>query len=183
VFDRTKTRGMGPLERMRAHVQGDREEQRLIPWQRSLFQLRMVIHMVKWTVPRFYLTRMIITQAEWAHIALILCYYDCLWICFNIIFHWCLECSPSYPDLPCGPPTSYLMEAAHCTDYWQALPEFSLLSTWIKFWFVTAVSKYLKCDTFLAIFIPRFWPAFWWQHILSFLQTSKGKASKGSNCS
>jgi hypothetical protein len=40
-----------------------------------------------------------------------------------------------------------------------------LISFWIKFWFVAVVSKYLNCDTFsndlFAIFISRFWPAFW----------------------
>jgi hypothetical protein len=44
--------------------------------------------------------------------------------------------------------------------WWQAIPEFSLLliSSGIKFWFVTVVPKYLNCGTFskdlLAVFVP-----------------------------
>jgi hypothetical protein len=58
------------------------------------------------------------------------------------------------------------------------LPELNLLLlfSWIKFWFVTVVPKYLNGDTYsnnlVAIFMSRFWPAFWWRdskHILSFL--------------
>jgi hypothetical protein len=47
------------------------------------------------------------------------------------------------------------------TEQW-ALPEFSLplICSWIKFWFVTVVPKYLNCDIFsndlLAIFMSRF---------------------------
>jgi hypothetical protein len=54
-------------------------------------------------------------------------------------------------------------------ECWQALPKFSLLliSSWIKFWYVTVVLKYLNCEIFsghlLAISISRFWPAFWWR--------------------
>jgi hypothetical protein len=53
------------------------------------------------------------------------------------------------------------------TEWWKALPEFSLLfiSSWIKFWFVTVVPKYLNCATFskhlLATFMSWFCPAFW----------------------
>jgi hypothetical protein len=51
----------------------------------------------------------------------------------------------------------------------QALPEFNLLliSSWIRFWFVTVVPKYLNCATFLkhlsAIFMSWFCPPFWWR--------------------
>jgi hypothetical protein len=35
-----------------------------------------------------------------------------------------------------------------------------------QFWFVTVIPKYLNCDTFSndlsAIFMPWFWPDFWW---------------------
>jgi hypothetical protein len=47
--------------------------------------------------------------------------------------------------------------------------EFNLLliSSWIKFWFVTVAPKYLNCDTFsndlFATFMSRFWPTFWWR--------------------
>jgi hypothetical protein len=53
------------------------------------------------------------------------------------------------------------------TEWQQALPELNLLliSSWIKFWFVTVVPKYLNCDRFsndlFAISMSRFWPAFW----------------------
>jgi hypothetical protein len=49
-----------------------------------------------------------------------------------------------------------------------ASPKFSLLLiyTWIKFWFVIVIPKYLNCDTFsnglFAIFMSRFCPTFWW---------------------
>jgi hypothetical protein len=54
------------------------------------------------------------------------------------------------------------------TEWLQALPELSpLMYSWIKFWFVTAVPKYLNCTTFsnymFPIFISRFWPAIWWR--------------------
>jgi hypothetical protein len=55
------------------------------------------------------------------------------------------------------------------TEWQQALPEFSLLliSSWIKFWFVTVVPKYLNCATFskdlLSIVTSWFCPAFWWR--------------------
>jgi hypothetical protein len=43
----------------------------------------------------------------------------------------------------------------------------SLISSCIKFWFVTVVPKYFNCDTFsndlFAIFMSRYWPAFWWR--------------------
>jgi hypothetical protein len=48
------------------------------------------------------------------------------------------------------------------------LPRFNLLliSSWIKFWFVTVVPKYFNCATFskhlLGIFMSWFCPAFWW---------------------
>jgi hypothetical protein len=63
-------------------------------------------------------------------------------------------------------------------EWKQALPEFNLLliSSWIKFWFVTLVPKYLNCDTFsrdlFAIFKCRFWPAFWWRNSNIFLVVS-----------
>jgi hypothetical protein len=48
-----------------------------------------------------------------------------------------------------------------------------LISSWIKFWFVTVVSKYLDCDTFsndmFAIFTSLFWPTFWWRDIKIYL--------------
>jgi hypothetical protein len=53
---------------------------------------------------------------------------------------------------------------------WMAasIAEFNLLLiSWIKFWFVTVIPKYTNCDMFptdlFAIFMSRFWPAFWWQ--------------------
>jgi hypothetical protein len=44
------------------------------------------------------------------------------------------------------------------TEWWQALPDFSLLliSFWIKFWFVTVVPKYLNCATFSKDLLPIF---------------------------
>jgi hypothetical protein len=54
------------------------------------------------------------------------------------------------------------------TEWYQALPEFGLLlmSSWMKFWFVTVVPKYLNRSTFskhlLSIFMSWFCPAFWW---------------------
>jgi glucose-6-phosphate-specific signal transduction histidine kinase len=41
------------------------------------------------------------------------------------------------------------------TEWYQALPEFSLLliTPWIKFWFVTVLPKYLKCATFKRILL------------------------------
>jgi hypothetical protein len=56
-----------------------------------------------------------------------------------------------------------------CTEWQQALPEFSLLliSSWIRIWFVIIVLKYLNCATFsnnlLAFFMSWFCPAFWWR--------------------
>jgi hypothetical protein len=55
------------------------------------------------------------------------------------------------------------------SEWWQALPEFKflLISSWIKFWFVTVVPKYLNCVTFtndlLAIFMSWLCPEFWWR--------------------
>jgi hypothetical protein len=55
------------------------------------------------------------------------------------------------------------------TEWYQALPEFCLhsISSWMKFWFVTIVPKYLNCDTFpndlFVIFMSRFRPTFWWR--------------------
>jgi hypothetical protein len=57
----------------------------------------------------------------------------------------------------------------------KALPEFNrlLISSWIRFWFVTVVPKYLNCDIFsndlFAIFTSRFWPTFWWRVSISSL--------------
>jgi hypothetical protein len=51
-------------------------------------------------------------------------------------------------------------------EWYQVLSEFNqlLISSWIKFWLVIVVPKYLKCDTFLNdlfhIFKSRSWPAF-----------------------
>jgi hypothetical protein len=50
----------------------------------------------------------------------------------------------------------------------QKVPEFNLLltSSWIRFWFVIVVPKYVNWATFskhlLVIFMSRFCPAFWW---------------------
>jgi hypothetical protein len=55
------------------------------------------------------------------------------------------------------------------TECYQALPEFNLflISSWIKFRFVTVVPKYLNCDTLsndlFAIFMSRIWPTVWWR--------------------
>jgi hypothetical protein len=55
------------------------------------------------------------------------------------------------------------------TEWQQALPEFTLLliSSWIKFWFVTVVPKYLNYATLsnhlLTIFMSWFCSAVWWQ--------------------
>jgi hypothetical protein len=55
------------------------------------------------------------------------------------------------------------------TEWYQLLPEFGLLliSSWIKFWFITVVPKYMYYATFskylLANFISWFCPAFWWR--------------------
>jgi hypothetical protein len=55
------------------------------------------------------------------------------------------------------------------TEWLQALPEFTLLliSSKIKFWFVTVVPKHTNCETLssslLVIFMCRYWPAFWWR--------------------
>jgi glucose-6-phosphate-specific signal transduction histidine kinase len=48
------------------------------------------------------------------------------------------------------------------TEWQQALPEFSLLliSSWIKFWSVTLVSKYLNCVTFWKRLLPIFMSLF-----------------------
>jgi hypothetical protein len=61
------------------------------------------------------------------------------------------------------------------TEWQQALPELNplLISSWIKFWFVTVVRKYFNCDTFsnelFAVFMYQIWPAFWWRDSNIFL--------------
>jgi hypothetical protein len=53
------------------------------------------------------------------------------------------------------------------TEWYKKLPEFCLLliSSWMKFFCVTVVPKYLIFATFskLAIFMSWFCPAFWWR--------------------
>jgi hypothetical protein len=63
------------------------------------------------------------------------------------------------------------------TECQQALPELNLLiSSWIKFWFVTVVPKYLNCATFSKEFVSSLYVTILacilvtkQQHILSFL--------------
>jgi hypothetical protein len=41
------------------------------------------------------------------------------------------------------------------------------ISSWIRFWFVTVVPRYLNCATFskhlFPVFMSWFCPAFWWR--------------------
>jgi hypothetical protein len=57
------------------------------------------------------------------------------------------------------------------TEWWKALSEF-LISSWIKFWFVTVVPRYLNFAIFskdlFTIFILWFCSAFWWWEISQF---------------
>ena len=72
---------------------------------------------------------------------------------------------------------SNLEDKRFCTEWEQAFPDFSLLliSSWIEFWFVKFVSKYLNFSTLskelLSVFILWLGPVFWSRHmtIYSFL--------------
>jgi hypothetical protein len=64
------------------------------------------------------------------------------------------------------------------TEWYQVLPKFSLflISSWIKFWFVTVVPKYLNCATFskhlFATCMSWFCPASWWRESDMYLDFS-----------
>jgi hypothetical protein len=62
---------------------------------------------------------------------------------------------------------SKLEDKRFCTEWQQAFPDFNLLfiSSWMEFWSVKAVPKYLNCSTLsqelLSILILWLRPVFW----------------------
>jgi hypothetical protein len=70
---------------------------------------------------------------------------------------------------------SKLEDKTFCTEWQQAFPDFNLLliSSWMEFWFVRVVPKYLNCSTVsndsLPICMLIFFSAFWSQDLVTHL--------------
>ena len=73
---------------------------------------------------------------------------------------------------------SKLEDQRFCTEWQQAIPQFNLLliSSWIEFWFVKVVSKYLNSSSFakelFSLFILWLYPAFWSRDMITYLVLS-----------
>ena len=76
---------------------------------------------------------------------------------------------------------SKLEDKRFCTEWYQAFPEFNLLliSSWIEFWFVKVVPKYLNSFNLskglLSVFILWLRPAFWSRDMTAYLVLSAPK--------